>query len=252
MLSKDGVNKTCSRCKKAKLVDDFSNSKAHRDGKNPQCIACGKEYRDSNKDLIRSRKKDYYERNKDSIRGKAKARYENGRDLHSERMRIWRESNPNYNSDYYANNKEYFSEYAKKYYVENKERLSEYDRVYRKSNPHIGQRQAQRRRALVRGAYVEGAYIPTYRELTDFYGAACIAPGCTNIDTTLDHVKPLSKGGLHELWNLQPLCHSHNSRKQDVEDADYRTGLVWIARLDGIGDVTCKVDYRFDSQGDHR
>lgn len=38
-------------------------------------------------------------------------------------------------------------------------------------------------------------------------------PGCTQLATTADHIVPQSKGGPHELWNLQPACaHCNSSR----------------------------------------
>lgn len=35
----------------------------------------------------------------------------------------------------------------------------------------------------------------------------------TNVDLTLDHVTPLSKGGLNDISNMKILCRSHNSKK---------------------------------------
>lgn len=52
-------------------------------------------------------------------------------------------------------------------------------------------------------------------------GRSCLKCGATE-SITRDHVIPLSRGGLHTITNLQPLCVSCNRRKGS-DDGDYRT-----------------------------
>lgn len=50
----------------------------------------------------------------------------------------------------------------------------------------------------------------------------CLKCGTSN-KLQIDHIKPISKGGLNKLSNLQALCNSCNSRKSDTYK-DYRNG----------------------------
>lgn len=52
------------------------------------------------------------------------------------------------------------------------------------------------------------------------FGKVCLCCGTTE-NISLDHIKPIHKGGLNELDNLQPLCKSCNSRK-GIQIIDYR------------------------------
>lgn len=48
---------------------------------------------------------------------------------------------------------------------------------------------------------------------------------------TMDHVVPLSRGGLHAVENVTPACHSCNSRKNAKDVRDWMPGWVpppWI------------------------
>ena len=38
----------------------------------------------------------------------------------------------------------------------------------------------------------------------------------------MDHMTPVSRGGHHNIDNLQPLCAACNIRKHDMTDAEYR------------------------------
>lgn len=53
----------------------------------------------------------------------------------------------------------------------------------------------------------------------EVYGSACLACGAP--DVTIDHVIPVSKGGLNTIDNVQPLCGRCNSSK-GTKTVDYR------------------------------
>lgn len=57
-------------------------------------------------------------------------------------------------------------------------------------------------------------------EVFSRYGSACLKCGA-NDNIALDHIKPVSKGGLDTIENLQPLCQSCNSSK-GTQTIDYR------------------------------
>ena len=56
--------------------------------------------------------------------------------------------------------------------------------------------------------------------LCNKYGNKCLACGAYG-KMTIDHVKPLSRGGTNSIDNIQPLCLTCNSSKHDKE-IDYR------------------------------
>ena len=55
------------------------------------------------------------------------------------------------------------------------------------------------------------------------YGKKCLCCGSKK-KISIDHVIPVVKGGEDELWNLQPLCNSCNSKKSD-KAIDYRNNI---------------------------
>lgn len=81
--------------------------------------------------------------------------------------------------------------------------------------------------------------------LCEFYEFHCLK--CRKIfpfgSLTVDHVKPISKGGTSFIENIQPLCKKCNSSKNDKE-TDYRkpNPLTFVDRIGrgsgGCGDVS--------------
>lgn len=77
----------------------------------------------------------------------------------------------------------------------------------------------------IRVARKRNAHIPYTREdlrlLSSILGHCCLICG-TSEDIQLDHVVPISRGGVDHPVNMQPLCRIHNERKQ-ARFADYRS-----------------------------
>jgi excisionase family DNA binding protein len=58
-----------------------------------------------------------------------------------------------------------------------------------------------------------------WQAICNHYGNRCLC--CGKPEVTLDHIRPLSRGGKHTASNAQPLCVSCNSRKM-TKTIDYR------------------------------
>ena len=52
-----------------------------------------------------------------------------------------------------------------------------------------------------------------------FFNWKCAYSGksLNNKNRTIDHIKPLNKGGEHNIWNLVPMDRSYNSSKHDKD-----------------------------------
>lgn len=132
------MRKKCYKCKIEKDIKSFTKNKTRKDGLEPRCKSCAKEYRDANKERAAKYKKEYYQANKDKISASGKIY----RELNKERIKDWREMNKErlseyrkiYYKKYYQSNKEKFSENSKRYQKANKEKISEYQKQYRKAN----------------------------------------------------------------------------------------------------------------------
>lgn len=85
----------------------------------------------------------------------------------------------------------------------------------------LSRQYGHQRRALLRGS--RGTYTPA--EWTELLARYDKCPGCSRqwIDIapppgrsspiTVDHIVPLARGGRNDIFNIQPLCYSCNSRK---------------------------------------
>lgn len=69
-----------------------------------------------------------------------------------------------------------------------------------------------------------GSHTPKeWADLKSKYNNRCLRCGRSDIPMTKDHILPITKGGTDNIDNIQPLCRSCNSSKNDTY-IDYRRG----------------------------
>lgn len=180
--------KKCSTCKELKLFENFSKSKAKRDGYHNQCKICVKHYKEVNKEQIAGYMKQYRESNKDQI--------------------------SEHRKQYYETNKEQYQQY----YEANKKRFAEYQKQYCENNPTKINARNAKRRATKLNATPNWLTPEEIQQIEDFYKEAQALKLATGQDYHVDHIVPLQGEnicGLHVPWNLQILEASENIRKSN-------------------------------------
>ena len=89
----------------------------------------------------------------------------------------------------------------------------QHSREWSKNNPRAKALAARVRYARLKNASVVAISERGAVARWDYFAGRCWM--CSRPANCWDHVKPLSKGGLHLLSNLRPACTSCNSRKRD-------------------------------------
>lgn len=112
-----------------------------------------------------------------------------------------------------------------RYYKANKEALKAAVRAYEKAHAEEGRAWRRRRKALLK-SYAIGSITPDLLTAKfAYWGNRCWM--CGGEPATVDHVKPLSKGGAHCLANLRPACVSCNSSKKAHWPYPVTGGPAW-------------------------
>jgi 5-methylcytosine-specific restriction endonuclease McrA len=106
-------------------------------------------------------------------------------------------------------NAEQRRESCRRYYEANAEQRREYSRSWAKNNPGKHNAKVARRKALKLKATPPGPPCPRVRALYEI--AACFNKD--GYDVHVDHIVPLSKGGLHVFENLRIIPAVENLRK---------------------------------------
>lgn len=172
----------------------------------------------------------YRARHPERVREYARRWEEENRE-HLKQMRARRRANPAVMEKerescrrYYARNREKMVERARRYHREHTEKARAASRqvywknvvyrraqsaAYKRAHPERNREWAARRRARMRG----NLPVDYHEQLLGFQGGRC--PYCHEVleETHLDHVIPLSRGGVHSWENVVLACPGCNTRK---------------------------------------
>lgn len=177
--------KTCTRCKVEKPFVEFGKNRRQKDGYHYWCKSCSKEYRRNYSDYAEVRKENRL-------------------------ARI--ESEPGYHERLLSATREWDRTHP--------ERRLEIGRKYYRTHTYALSLKANLRRARILQAGREMISKDDWTKILETFEyrcAYCLQPENTlkASKLTLDHFRPLAKGGTHTKDNVIPACLSCNSSKRD-------------------------------------
>jgi hypothetical protein len=154
----------------------------------------------------RAYEKVYYEKNKERIKAKSKAWAIENREKSNAHKREYELKNSEkirkIKKKYREKNIERIKAKSKAYYEANRKKVKEYGKAYRKANKDKRTNLEARRRALKFRATIRLTELDKF-VIDEMYELAKIRTEQTGFDWHVDHIVPLTKGGLHKPTNLQ-------------------------------------------------
>lgn len=220
------IGKVCNKCNNYKLLGEFYVNSNCKFGFGGICKNCKslyrKEYGDINRDSLKAKSKKYCDENKDIIRNKREAY------LNKNKKRIKEVTQKYYNKNreiiversktYYSISKDIVLLNRKEYYNINRNTIAKLRREYYKTpqGRENSKRARQKRRALKLSN--GGSYTSVqWENCLLFFDNKCAYSGSpvVSLNTHIEHIKPLSKGGTGYIWNLCPSLSTINLSKSN-------------------------------------
>ncbi len=190
-MAETDVIKVCKVCNACKSMEQFTRDAGTKDGRRGKCKECDKAYYRENADRYKAHAKRY--RVQDPVATKEKDKSQ------------------------HSKHKEKRNEQSARYRRENKERLKEYQRQWVSNNLEYFRYHNAKRRTLLTAAgdaYTKADVLNLLQKQKNCC-AACKMKLAAKFD--VDHVVPLSKGGLNDKSNIQILC-IHCNRSKNAKD----------------------------------
>jgi 5-methylcytosine-specific restriction endonuclease McrA len=234
----DGVaGKVCNKCGEWKQVSEFNIYRKKGvpigDGLQYWCKACrnidkrtrraanpelhrqkSRAYMASRRDQSNNYQRAWRDKNREKVRASGRAHQQTNR----EKLRVAAKKRRDSDLEHYRVVGRYF-------YSMNREKRIAYNRAYFKARPGLSSANVRARRNRLYRA--EGSHTEAeWEALKAKYNYSCLRCGRREPEITLtrDHVIAITQGGSDWITNIQPLCHTCNSSKNN-KNIDYR--LNW-------------------------
>lgn len=211
---RDGRLNVCKQCRQTDNVAYYTRTRNHQ-------LAMAAEWRAANAERKRTADAEYRARpeNREKQRAYNREYYER----HAEKLR-------GVTRDWSANNAERKHESDAIYRRTNREKLRAWHREYRRTSP--ARRAAEKMNTSVRRAQKKNTQVVpfTMEQLEakwEYWNNCCWV--CGDPATTIDHVKPLSRGGAHMLCNLRPACEDCNFARHNTWPLPRRAVILGVA-----------------------
>lgn len=128
------TTKICSKCGRELPLSEFNKCKRNKDGLQPYCKDCRKQYRADNREHILEQKKQYYAEHRDELIEKNKQYYAEHAEARKQYKKQWdaenREYKKQYMKEYNAANAEHKKQYNKQWRAEHRDEQLEYKKQY--------------------------------------------------------------------------------------------------------------------------
>lgn len=210
------VGRVCACCHVFKTASEYHADRKRKDGLNPYCKVCHREkrkvYYEANRERIIAQTAEYAKANPDVVLRKAAAY----RERHPERFKEAQQrysAKPESRLRYVRYREGKGKAYKANWIAANRERVRVQARL-----------DTSRRRARLAG---NGVYSISAKDMRRLMASPCAA--CGGAGEHVDHIIPVSRGGRHAIGNLQMLCASCNTRKNNKTMTEWRARMALAA-----------------------
>lgn len=214
----------CTRCREWRQFSEFNKNKRDPDGLHLWCKPClhaaQRRFYQENRERLKAEMREYRQANVAAIRAADRQRYVQQRESVLKRNSDWAKRNRaqlvERKRAYAQAHPEIGLRATQRYREANREKRRAAGRRLYRETPIAKLREKAIRNSFTRRARVAVASIAPFtpeqlRAKVAYWGNACWV--CIGPVEAIDHYKPVSKGGLHVLANLRPICRRCNSIK---------------------------------------